>query len=100
MQFFKYQALGNDMVVIDPAKFDLELTPTRIQLICDRHVGVGADGICYGPLPNIAQPLTMRFWNPDGNMAEKSGNGLRIFARYLWDAGYVGSITFYDWNWG
>jgi len=88
MQFCKYQALGNDMIVIDPADFDLLLTPARIRLICDRHVGIGADGICYGPLPEPGYPLTMRFFNPDGSEAEKSGNGLRIFARYVGDRGY------------
>ena len=88
MPFHKYQALGNDMLVIDPADFDLALTPTRIRLICDRHLGVGADGICYGPLPAAERPLTMSFFNPDGSQAEKSGNGLRIFARYVRDRGY------------
>ena len=92
--FFKYQALGNDMLVIDPAHFDMALTPARIRLFCDRHFGVGADGICYGPLPDGAGPNAMRFLNPDGSEAEKSGNGLRIFARYLWDAGYVSSRSY------
>lgn len=94
MQFHKYQALGNDMIVIDPAAFDLPLTPSRIQLICDRHLGVGADGICYGPLPKSDYPLTMRFFNPDGSEAEKSGNGLRIFARYVRDRGYTNRLEF------
>ena len=94
MHFFKYQALGNDMIVIDPAQFDLALTPARVRLICDRHLGVGADGICYGPLPDASHAMTMQFWNPDGSLAEKSGNGLRIFARYLWDAGYVQASPF------
>ncbi len=95
-EFFKYQALGNDMVVIDPARFHLPLTPDTIRLICHRHFGLGADGICYGPLPNGGNkpPHPMRFFNPDGSEAEKSGNGLRIFARYLWDLGYVSSNTF------
>jgi diaminopimelate epimerase len=88
-QFYKYQALGNDMVVIDPAMFARPLTPTAVRLLCDRHLGLGADGICYGPLPGAKRPLTMRFFNPDGSEAQKSGNGLRIFARYVWDAGYV-----------
>ena len=88
-QIFKYQALGNDMLVVDPARFELALTPERVRLLCDRHFGVGADGICYGPLPDEPGPNAMRFFNPDGSEAEKSGNGLRIFARYLWDAGYV-----------
>ena len=96
-EFFKYQALGNDMVVIDPARFDLPLTPTTIQLICNRHFGLGADGICYGPLPDGEHPRKMRFFNPDGSEAERSGNGLRIFARYLWDHGYVSSQTFEMW---
>lgn len=92
--FHKYQALGNDMIVIDPAKCPLDLTPAAVRLICDRHVGAGADGICYGPLPESAQPYTMRFFNPDGSEAEKSGNGLRVFARYLWEAGYVDRPAF------
>jgi diaminopimelate epimerase len=94
LHFHKYQALGNDMVVIDPATFDLPLSPATIRLICDRHFGLGADGICYGPLPGEEQPRKMRFFNPDGSEAEKSGNGLRIFARYLWDREYVSSPDF------
>lgn len=89
-KFFKYSALGNDMIVIDPQFCTVEMSPKNIRQICDRHFGAGADGICYGPLPNNAADVpTMRFLNPDGSEAEKSGNGMRIFARYLWDAGYV-----------
>ncbi|MFQ5401322.1 MAG: diaminopimelate epimerase [Anaerolineae bacterium] len=93
-RFFKYQALGNDMVVIDPARCSIKLTPAAIRLICDRHLGSGADGICYGPLTEGGSEYAMRFFNPDGTEAEKSGNGLRIFARYLWDAGYVDGRSF------
>ncbi len=93
-RFRKYQALGNDMIVIDPASFPAPLTPETIQLLCDRHFGIGGDGICYGPLPEQRPALAMRFFNPDGSEAEKSGNGLRIFARYVWDAGYVNGRTF------
>jgi len=100
-EFFKYQALGNDMVVIDPARFDLPLTPATINLICNRHFGLGADGICYGPLSDTESggkhPRKMRFFNPDGSEAEKSGNGLCVFARYLWDQGYVSNKTFEMW---
>lgn len=81
--------MGNDMLVLDPASFTLELTPELIRRICHRNFGVGADGICYGPLPQEKPRLAMRFFNPDGSESEKSGNGLRIFARYLWDAKYV-----------
>jgi diaminopimelate epimerase len=87
--FHKYQALGNDMLVIDPAAFPTPLTPQLVRDICHRHFGVGADGICYGPLPRSRPLLEMQFFNPDGSRSEKSGNGLRIFARYLWDAGYA-----------
>ncbi len=91
-KFYKYTALGNDMIIIDPAKCDFELSPEMIRLICDRHYGVGGDGICWGPLLASSSDVpTMRFLNPDGSEAEKSGNGMRIFARYLWDAGYVTS---------
>src|SRR5262245_45801014 len=93
-QFFKYQAMGNDMVVIDPAFFDFQLTPATIQLICNRHFGLGADSICYGPLPTAIHPHSLCFFNADGSEAEKSGNGLRIFARYLWDQGYVSTRNF------
>lgn len=92
VQFFKYQALGNDMVVIDPTKFALPLTAASARLICDRNFGLGADGICYGPTSR--QGLKMRFLNPDGSESLKSGNGLRIFARYLWDYHYVSSLNF------
>lgn len=95
--FHKYQALGNDMMVIDPAEFDYPLTPATARLICHRHFGLGADGVCYGPLPEAGHPRALRFFNPDGSQAEKSGNGLRVFARYLWDRGYVSSRNFDIW---
>ena len=91
---YKYQALGNDMLVVDPLRFSPPLTAEVARLLCDRHFGLGADGICYGPLSTTGVPHTMRFFNPDGSQAEKSGNGLRIFARYLVDAGYVTSRQF------
>ena len=92
--FHKYQALGNDMIVIDPAHFTTPLDPSIIQLLCDRHFGIGADGICFGPLQNADLPHEMRFFNPDGTEAQKSGNGMRVFARYLWDAAYVSEHEF------
>ena len=61
-------------------------TPTTVRRMCDRHRGVGADGVLWGPVgPRSASSL--RLFNPDGSEFEKSGNGLRIFARYLWDQG-------------
>lgn len=94
LHFAKYHALGNDMIVIDPARFERPLIPPTVQLLCHRHFGLGSDGICYGPLPAPNGAWGLRFFNPDGTEAEKSGNGLRIFARYLWDAGYVNGRFF------
>ena len=85
MKFFKYHALGNDYLVIDPQDWPSPLTPLQIKLICHRNFGVGSDGILLGPLPSDQARFTLRIFNPDGSEAEKSGNGLRIFSRYLWD---------------
>lgn len=85
MNFFKYHALGNDYIVIDPKSFGPEMTEQTIKVICHRNFGVGSDGILYGPLPSQRAPFRLRIFNPDGSEAEKSGNGLRIFCRYLFD---------------
>jgi diaminopimelate epimerase len=85
MNFFKYHALGNDYIVLDPKTFPISLDEKNIQLICHRNFGVGSDGILYGPLPSERAPFRLRIFNPDGSEAEKSGNGLRIFCRYLFD---------------
>ena len=88
VHFSKYHGLGNDYLVIDPEIHDVNLTPEAIRLICDRHFGVGADGILYGPLKD-GENLRVRIFNPDGSEAQKSGNGLRIFARYVYEKKYV-----------
>src|SRR3989475_5792477 len=85
MKFFKYHALGNDYLVIDPQDWPSPLTPLQIRAICHRNFGVGSDGILLGPLPSDSAQVAVRIFNPDGSEAEKSGNGLRIFSRYLWD---------------
>ena len=89
MQFFKYHALGNDYLVINPADLESDLSTLQIRLICHRNFGVGSDGILLGPLKADGASFGMRIFNPDGSEAEKSGNGLRIFSRYLWDRGMV-----------
>jgi diaminopimelate epimerase len=94
MIFSKYHALGNDYLVLDPKVQPLTLTPERIRTICDRHYGVGSDGILIGPLPSAAANFALRIYNPDGSEAEKSGNGLRIFCRYLWDRTLVSEKPF------
>jgi diaminopimelate epimerase len=85
MNFFKYHALGNDYLVLDPKTFAPELNERNIRRICHRNFGVGSDGILHGPLPSERAPFRLRIFNPDGSEAEKSGNGLRIFCRYLFD---------------
>ncbi len=80
--FFKGHALGNDYLVVDPAELDFRLTPGNLRRLCDRHTGVGADGVLAVSKPRRVD-FGVRIFNPDGSEAEKSGNGLRIFARYL-----------------
>ena len=93
MKYSKYHAIGNDYIVIDPSAVHTPLTPDAIIKICHRNFGVGSDGILFGPLESDRCDFKLRILNPDGSEAEKSGNGLRIFARYLWDTGLVESNT-------
>ena len=96
MRFHKYHALGNDYLVMDPADFPGWSAPTTAQtrVICHRNFGVGSDGILWGPLPTTRAQFGLRIFNPDGSEAEKSGNGLRIFSRYLYDQKKVGTAPF------
>ena len=91
--FFKGHGLGNDYLVMDPKDLTFELTPERIEKICDRNWGVGSDGILTLEASDRAD-FGLRIWNPDGSEAEKSGNGLRIFARYLYATGKVDKTSF------
>ena len=93
-KFFKYHALGNDYIVLDPEDLAGELTQQRIRKICHRNYGIGSDGILYGPIVTDEADFKLRIFNPDGSEAEKSGNGLRIFSRYLWDRKLVGVDEF------
>lgn len=93
MKFHKYHALGNDYLVLDPKDGALP-NPKQIEAICHRNFGLGSDGILYGPLKTDKADFGLQIWNPDGSEAEKSGNGLRIFARYLFDQGQVGEQPF------
>ena len=86
MNFYKYHALGNDYLVFDPKDCPDNLSTAKIQRICHRNFGLGSDGILYGPLPSDSADFCLKIYNPDGSEAEKSGNGLRIFARYLHDS--------------
>ena len=85
MRFIKYHALGNDYIVFGSDKPSVDLTEKQIRRICHRNHGVGADGILCWSAGAEGSSFTLRIFNPDGSEAEKSGNGLRIFARYLWE---------------
>lgn len=87
--FYKYHALGNDYIVLNPNEVEASLTESQIKTICHRHFGIGSDGILLGPMDAPDDDFALRIFNPDGSEAEKSGNGLRIFTRYLWDKGLI-----------
>lgn len=89
----KYHGLGNDYLVLDPNKNDIQLLDRKIEMICRRNFGVGADGLLYGPLIS-ENKIEVKIYNSDGSEAEISGNGVRIFAKYLRDEGYVGENKF------
>jgi diaminopimelate epimerase len=93
MRFHKYQALGNDYLVLE-MDGERALIPSLVRRICNRHFGVGSDGILLEAPPGRGARFGLRILNPDGSEAEKSGNGLRIFARYLWDEGRVTAAPF------
>lgn len=83
MKFWKAHGLGNDYLVLEAA---LALDAGLVQAICDRNRGIGSDGILEPCAATLGADYGVRIWNPDGSLAEKSGNGLRIFARWLYAA--------------
>lgn len=84
MRLWKAHGLGNDYFVLEDGELEGELHADRVRALCDRHRGPGSDGVLE-PLPASAgAEYAVRIWNPDGSVAEKSGNGLRIFARWLY----------------
>jgi diaminopimelate epimerase len=92
--FAKGHGLGNDYIVMEDSALPAPLTERAIVRVCDRNWGVGSDGILL-LVPSARADFGLRIFNPDGSEAEKSGNGLRIFAKYLWDHGHArGKKTF------
>ena len=93
--FVRSHGLGNDYLVVDTGRLGFELTPARVRTICHRNLGVGSDGILALVAPPGGQAdFAVRILNPDGSEAEKSGNGLRIFAKFLHDHGYTKKTEF------
>ena len=86
--YVRSHGLANDYIVMDPKDLPFELTPEAVRLICDRNRGVGSDGILVVS-PGEGADFGVRILNPDGSEAEKSGNGVRIFAKFLREHGYT-----------
>lgn len=91
LQFSKYQGLGNDFLMLDgrgasSTDASYGLTPERIQRLCDRRFGVGADGVILALPPRQGGELRMRIFNADGTEPEMCGNGMRCLARFLSDS--------------
>ena len=95
MRFEKWQALGNDYIVLEAEEFGLELTPARVQAICAAHFGVHSDGILLLERSEDERHVaSLRIFNPDGSEAELSGNGVREAVLYLRRAGWTDAETF------
>ncbi len=93
MHFWKYQGIGNDFVVLDGSKGDLEIDTEWCRCACDRHFGIGADGVLY-IMPGEGTDITMRVINADGSEAEMCGNGIRCVAVHAFNYGIVKKTTF------
>ena len=95
MRLEKWQALGNDYLIAERDALPLPLTPPRVRRLCDRHVGLGADGILQVQPPDAPGfTARLRIFNPDGSEAELSGNGARQAVLYLRRRGWTAQRTF------
>jgi diaminopimelate epimerase len=95
MRFEKWQALGNDYLIVEAAELPFELTPARVQRLCDPHFGPGGDGLLeLSPTRQPGFVARLRIFNPDGSEAELSGNGAREAILYLRRRGWTASDTF------
>lgn len=91
--FVKMHGLGNEYIVLDNSNIEFKLTVQAIKRLCNIHFGVGSDGIVLKVSSSKAD-FGFRVYNPDGSEAEKSGNGLRIFCKYLYDNGFTKNKKF------
>jgi len=86
--FVKMHGLGNEYIVMESTNIDFQLTRQAIMRLCNIHYGIGSDGIVM-QVPSAKADFGFRVYNPDGSEAEKSGNGLRILCKYLYDYGHA-----------
>jgi diaminopimelate epimerase len=91
--FVKMHGLGNEYIVLDSKNIEFQLTKQAIMRLCNIHFGIGSDGIVM-MVPSTKADFGFRVYNPDGSEAEKSGNGLRILCKYLYDYGFAKSRQF------
>jgi len=95
VKFEKWQALGNDYLIVEAAELPWELTPGRVRLICDPHFGIGSDGVLLLSRSEDSRYVAeLRIFNPDGSEAELSGNGAREAILYLRRKGWTDTDTF------
>jgi diaminopimelate epimerase len=95
VRFEKWQALGNDYLIVERDALPWELTEERIRRLCEPHFGVGSDGILLLSRPQDERHVAeLRIFNPDGSEAELSGNGAREAVLYLRATGWTGDDTF------
>ncbi|HWT24939.1 MAG TPA: diaminopimelate epimerase [Solirubrobacteraceae bacterium] len=95
MRFEKWQALGNDYLILEATALTFAVTPATVRLLCSRHFGPGADGVLVlHPPDEPGHVARLRIFNPDGSEAELSGNGAREAILYLRRAGWTGEDTF------
>jgi diaminopimelate epimerase len=95
MRFEKWQALGNDYVIVEREQLGFELTPEHVVQLCNRHTGIGADGILELSPPDAPGFVArLRIFNPDGSEAELSGNGAREAILYLRMRGWTDADQF------
>ena len=91
--FVKSHGLGNDYFVLNESELSFSLNEKNIRFLCDVHYSIGSDGILL-KVPSAKADFGLKIFNPDGSEAEKSGNGLRIFAKYLYDYGHTSGKIF------
>jgi diaminopimelate epimerase len=95
MRFQKWQALGNDYIIVERDALPFALTAARVQLLCDSHLGIGADGVLELSRPDAPGFVArLRIFNPDGSEAELSGNGAREAVMYLRASGWTDQSQF------
>ena len=88
--FTKMHGCGNDFIVVDDVANEWDFDEEAVQLLCDRHFGIGADGLILVRNPSDPEAdFLMLYQNSDGSLAEMCGNGVRVFAKFLTDTGRV-----------